>query len=175
MKALLEQLEGGDRRSIGRSNAVVAQVLRQPALFRTLFDGLHHDSAVVRMRAADALEKITARRPEWLAPYKPALLQLMAASKEQELRWHAAQMLPRLPLTSAERAMAVSILREYLKDKSSIVKTCAMQAMADLAQDDAHLRADTIVLLQEMTQTGTPAMKSRGRKLLKLLEAPRRR
>jgi hypothetical protein len=42
----------------------------------------------VRMRAADAAEKVTRRNREFLQPYKKELLGLMVEAKEQELRWH---------------------------------------------------------------------------------------
>jgi hypothetical protein len=44
-----------------------------------------------------------------------------------------------------------------------------MQALADLAEEDPSLRTQVILMLEELTETGSPAMKSRGRKLLKEL------
>src|SRR5271170_8027912 len=64
MHPLLKKLSGGDRRSIGRSNEVVDHVLAHPAHLSHVFEGLAVDDPVVRMRAADAIEKITARRPD---------------------------------------------------------------------------------------------------------------
>ena len=64
MHPILRKLEQGDRRSIGRSNEVVLDVLAEPRLFRAVFSGLYADDPLVRMRSADAAEKITARRPE---------------------------------------------------------------------------------------------------------------
>ena len=58
---ILEKLKGGDRRSIGRANEVVADVLRDPTLFDALFNGMLNDDPIVRMRSADAVEKITAQ------------------------------------------------------------------------------------------------------------------
>ena len=171
MPGPLEKLSGGDRRSIGKSNEVVADILREPGLFDALFTGMVDDDPIVRMRAADAIEKITARSPELLQPYKKTLLQKIAAIEQQEVRWHAAQMLPRLELTPSEMSKAVEILRGYLADKSNIVKTCAMQAFADLAERDHRFRCETINLLRESIQKGSPAMKSRGEKLLERLEA----
>ena len=52
------------------------------------------------MRAADAVEKITARRPELLRPHKRRLLTELALIPQQEVRWHVAQMLPRLSLSA---------------------------------------------------------------------------
>lgn len=166
-KVLLERLTGGDRRSIGQANEIVKEVLRTPQLFTTLFEGLHDDNPLIRMRTADALEKITAQRPAWLAPYKYELLRLLAAPEQPEVRWHLIQMAPRLHLTLRERAKTISVLKNYLSDNSSIVKTSAMQTIAELAGNDEHLRTDTISLLERLVKTGTPAMKSRGRKLLK--------
>jgi hypothetical protein len=163
---LLEKLAGGDRRSIGRSDEVVAEVLSTPRLFATLFGGLCAADPLVRMRAADALEKVTRRYPTWLAPYKNELLRQLASPEKCEVRWHLVQMAPRLPLTDRERSETQALLKCYLSDDSSIVKTSAMQALADLAGDDVQLRAEIIALLKKLVEVGTPAMKSRGRKLL---------
>src|SRR5271156_4803430 len=114
MHPLLNKLSGGDRRSIGRSNEVAAHVLAHPAHFRHVFAGLSAGDPVVRMRAADAIEKITARRPELLRPYKRNLLAIAGSSKQQEIRWHAALIIPRLQLTARERAVALDILFDYL-------------------------------------------------------------
>ena len=75
-------------------------------------------------------------------------------------------MVPRLELTREERATVLEILLGYLNDKSNIVKTFSMQALADLAEKDTNLRVQVIPLLEELTRTGSPAMRSRGRKLL---------
>lgn len=169
MSDILDKLRGGDRRSIGRVDEVVGDVLEEPSLFASVFRGMLSNDAVVRMRAADAVEKITAKHPEYLQSYKAMLIQQVAEVDQQEVRWHVAQMLPRLDLSEDERARAVEILFDYLNDESKIVKTFAMQALADLAEGDAELRLRVIDVLEEATRTGSPAMKSRGRKLLERL------
>ncbi len=170
MHPLLEMLSGGDRRSIGRSNAVVAEVLAEPGLFGVLFEGLLYSDPLIRMRCADAVEKITVTHPEYLQPYKPRLLEQVASIDQQEVRWHTAQLIPRLALTPEERSRAVSILDSYLSDKSSIVKTFAMQALAELAAQDDSLREVILPKLETLTRQGSPAMQSRGRKLLAKLK-----
>ena len=136
---ILEKLKGGDRRSIGRANEVVADVLRDSTLFDAVFNGMLNDDPIVRMRSADAVEKITAERPEYLEPYKTILLEQVAGIEQQEVRWHVAQMIPHLELSVGELARVTEILRGYLDDKSSIVKTFSMQALADLVEQDAGL------------------------------------
>lgn len=118
------------------------------------------------MRAADAAEKVTRKARELLQPYKKELLGLMAESNEQELCWHLAAMVPRLSLTPKERQRAALLLGAYLEHRSSIVKTFALQGLAELAQQDASLRATVVETLRKAVRKGTPAMKARSRKLL---------
>jgi hypothetical protein len=164
-------LQGGDRRSLGRANRVAALVLGQPERFPELLECLWCDEPVVRMRAADAAEKASAQRAELLYPFKTELLGLAAETIQQELRWHLALMIPRLPLTRAERKRTVALLKEFLSDRSSIVKTCALQGLAELAQSDPELRSDVIIVVERASRTGTPAMKARARKLLPKLRS----
>ncbi len=168
---LLKKLEGGNRRSIGRVEDVVREVLGDPDLFGVLFDGMSHPDPLVRMHSADAVEKLTADRPEWLAPYKHRLLRQVAACEQQEVRWHAAQLFSRVKWTPRERRRVVEILAGYLSDESKIVKTFSMQALADIALQDAGLRPGILRQLEALTRTGSPAMRSRGRKLLAQLKA----
>jgi hypothetical protein len=163
MKRILENLKGGDLRSIGRSGDALRAVSKNPALFSDLMAGLLDSDRLVRMRAADAVEKATRIHPEWLQPWKRALLDTASTLEDKELRWHVAQLVPRLRLTSTEKATAVRILMGYLEDKSSIVKTFSMQALADLAAHDEQLLQQVEPLIERLTRTGTPAMKSRGR------------
>jgi hypothetical protein len=169
-KNILLLLRGGDRRSIGRSDQVAAIESKDPELFPKLVAGLWSEDPIVRMRAADASEKVTRTNREILQPYKKELLGLMAEAEEQELRWHLAVMVPRLQLSPKERKLAASLLNGYLGDRSSIVKTFALRGLADLARDDASIRPGVIEVLRESTRYGTPAMKARSRKLLAYLE-----
>jgi hypothetical protein len=75
-------------------------------------------------------------------------------------------MLPRLHLSPKEKASTVDILAVYLKDESRIVKTFALQALADLAAEDAALRVRVTRLAEEFIRSGSPAMRSRSRKIL---------
>jgi HEAT repeat protein len=169
MHPILKKLTGGTRRSVGNANQVAAEVLARPNLFPYLIAALASDDELLRMRAADAIEKITIHRPRLLQPFKKKFLAIASRSTQQEVRWHAAQIIPRLNLTPAERVAAVDILFDYLRDKSSIVKTFAMQALADFGATDPTLKSQITPLLEELTQIGTPAMRARGRKILSKL------
>jgi len=159
-------LKGGDRRSIGRSGQVVNLVLRQPKGFAELIQCLWSNDPIVRMRAADAAEKASAVRPELLKPYKAELLGLLVEAEQLELRWHLAQMIPRLTLSQVERRRAAGVLQLYLQDPSSIVRTFALQGLADMARTDSVLRSLVRNVLEDSVVKGTAAMKARASKLL---------
>ncbi len=172
MHPLLEKLTGGDRRSIGRADEVVADVLAAPKLFAVLVEGMLADDPLIRMRAADAAEKISAIHPDWLQPHKNTLIEQIAPIPQQEVRWHVAQMFPRLQVSPDERAAIVEILLGYLSDKSKIVQTFSLQALADFADRDAALRPQVVSILQEKASSDSAAVRGRSKKLLKKLGIP---
>ena len=166
MHPLLKKLSGGDRRSLGQVHEVVEKVRDDSSLFAILIDGLFLDDPVIRMRSADAVEKITADRPESLQPFKQRLIQLSGQTSQQEVKWHLSQILPRIELEPGEKKTIVKNLFLYVNDSSKIVVTFALQALADFAVEDKNLRARVIPVLDEFARTGSAAIKSRSKKLL---------
>jgi hypothetical protein len=162
---LFSMLQGGDRRSLGNANRAVTLVLGQPSRVPELLECLWSDDAVVRMRAADAAEKIAVQRPELLHPFKAELLGLAGETRQQELRWRLALIIPHLPLTRAELELSLSLLKQFPHDRSSIVKTCALQGLAELAKTDPEFESEMVGIIEHASRTGTPAMKARARKL----------
>lgn len=112
--------------------------------------------------------------PELLVPYKKKLLQQFSKLEQQEVRWHVAPMLARLPLSGTEETAVLDILLSYTNDRSAIVKTMAMQALADIAVRSPQFLPEVQGHIEELTATGTPAMQARGKKLLKQLSKARR-
>lgn len=163
---LLDMLRLGDRRSIGKADEVMALVLRRPGHLPVLAAGLWHPDPLVRMRAADALEKVSRKHSEWLRPLRRELLALAATTRERELRWHLAQLLPRLALSVSQRRTLVSVLGGYAQDSSVIVRVSAMQALVDLAAIDQGLRPLVHRRLRRALERGSPAERARARKLL---------
>jgi hypothetical protein len=163
---LLDSLRGGDRRMVRGVDDAIAAVEQDPALIVQLIAGMQSDDPLIRMRSADAAEKLTATHPDWLQLHKRVLLNQIAKSEQQEVRWHVAQMLPRLRLTPTERRRAVSLMLGYLDDKSKIVRTFAMQALSDLAMQDQTLVPQVMGVIESQMADGSPAMRARGKKLL---------
>lgn len=158
--------------SVGRVREVAALILKQPKKVSQLIEYLWDEDPGVANRAADALERVSCREPSLPAPWQDSLLGLLAEATQNKLRWNLALVVPRLTLTAPECRRAAAILRTYLEDKSSIVKTCAMQGLAELTRQDSSLLPEVLDLLRILARSGTPAMRARGRILLRKLEAP---
>lgn len=169
-RTLRRLLEGGDCRSLGHAEDVLAIVKRDPRKIDALMKCLWDSDPCVAMQAADLMEKLSREQPSLLQRYKRELLGLAAETSQQELRWHLAVTIPRLRLTVAESTRFVEILRNYLEDRSSIVKTFAMQGLFDLIGQAPGTREPVTELIRSLTRTGTAAMRARGRHLLKQLE-----
>ena len=170
-QSIQKMLTGGDRRSLGRATEVLELVRALPERLGELVELLWDSDAVVRMRAADCIEKLSLEPQFDLRSCSAELLGLMSESSQSEVRWHLALMAPRLRLSAAEIRRAAAILEGYLEDRSSIVKTCAMQGLWELSLQEAGLRSRVLELVRRASRDGTAAMRARGRKLLCGVEA----
>lgn len=162
---LLSRLTGGDRRSTGASDAVALDVLNHPEWVSILVDGLSADDPRVRMRAADALQKVATSRAEVLSAHVPRLLGRSAESTEQEVCWHLAQMMPLIPLSAARLRRMRELLSRYLKHESRIVRTEALTAWVHLARKAPTLRAAARRHLRRAFEDGSAAERARARRL----------
>ncbi|WP_404284758.1 hypothetical protein [Exiguobacterium aurantiacum] len=165
-----EVLSGGDLRSVGHVDAVVAYVGNDPDRFSELMTGLTDDRPVVRMRSADAMEKVTRRHPKLLRAHRASLFEQLQIVTQQEVRWHLAQLMPRMTLTEEEASGIVHVLTDWIDTgMSAIVIVNALQAIFDLSAVHSRFRDDLKTLLESQLETGSPAVKSRSKKLLQKL------
>jgi hypothetical protein len=170
MSKILQKLRGEDLRSIGKADEVVQDILNDPSLFQEVFEGMLNKDPVIRMRSADAIEKVSAKRPEYLRPFKSKLINQISKIEQQEVRWHTAQMFSYIETSKIERNKIIKILLSYIEtDESKIVKTFSMQTLADFAEKDEQIKPRIRNLIKGMIKNGSPAIISRGKKLLKQL------
>jgi hypothetical protein len=131
-------------------------------LVRRLRDG---DKAVME-RAARTLKKISEADAGALYAWRKALLAEAFRAVDVRVQWNLSIVLGRLPLKGADKALAVELMFERLRDVSGLNRTMAMQALMDLSEQDAALRARVMPIVLEFVENGTPAMRARARKLL---------
>jgi len=168
---LLNQLAGGDRRSIGEAKLVVDKVLAEPERLPEIVAGLDDPDPVVRMRAAEVAEKVSAVHPDWLQPHKAALIRHIQSTQEKDLRARMARMAPRLKLDPEERRNCAAQLAAWLDDKSRIVQAASLDALGEFAVADADPRGEALLVLEACAQSDIPAVRARARRLLKRLRA----
>lgn len=169
MNKIEKLLQIGDLRSAGKTEIVIKKVIAEPELFDHVIQTVFSENPAACMRAADVIEKLSRQYPEWLQSYKSLLLNKIAKQEQKEIRWHVAQILPRLTLTKKEREKVYGTMLDYLKDESKIVKTFAMQALTDIATQDTLYVEKVEKIIASCTKSGSPAMQSRGRKLMQTL------
>jgi hypothetical protein len=125
------------------------------------------DNAVVE-RSARTLKKISEVDRGALYAWRKKLLAEAFEASDVRVQWNLSIVLGRLPLKGADKALAVELMFERLRDKSGLNRTMAMQALMDLSEQDAALRARVLPVVLESLEGGTPAMRARARKLLGL-------
>jgi len=169
----------------GRVCDAVDLIVRQPRRLASVVKCLWDEDEGVACRAADVLERLTAAGehahwavnreprvdPRRLAPWKDSLLGLISEAAPKKLRWNLAFVVPRMELTVAEARRVANGLNVYLYDSSSIVKTAAMHGLATLTRWDSAMLPGVVDMLRTLSRSGTPAMRARGRILLKKLES----
>ena len=167
---LLSKLKGGDLRSIGKADEVARQIGDNQKLFDEIFQGIFDTDPIIRMRAADAIEKVSQKYPQLLKKHKNKILKNLVNFEQQEVKWHIALMVSYLNLTTIESEKVFTELSKWANDdKSKIVRVNSMQALADISMKKNNIKAKTLALIKEQMETGTPSLMSRGRKLLKQL------
>jgi hypothetical protein len=161
----------------GRVLLIAEWIADRPRTISKLLALLWDEDAGVASRAADVLERITRAPSKALraavARHKVELIGLLADAAFPKLRWNLALTLPRLALTVPECRRIAATLETWLDDSSSIIKTTALHAMAELTSQDSDSLPQVIDLLRVKGRSGTPAMRARSRILLEKLEQGR--
>ncbi len=175
MSATTNKLKGGDLRSLGKTSVVVSGISNQRE-FDNLFIGLFDADRLVVMRSADAIEKVTQENPEYLETHKEELLKLFQSANHIELKWHLAQLIPRLvlrlKLNEEETGMVWDKLTQWALDKcgSRIVRVNSIQGLFDIQRKFPELKkdfTDTLLKLDRETITSIVARIKKLRKEMK--------
>lgn len=168
--SLEKSLGGGDLHSKGASDEIAERIKDQEE-FDHLFSFLHHNDKLVAMRAADALEKVTRKIPEFLSKHKDTVLAYCQKATNKDVLWHLAALVPRLILREPELAQAWDMLTVWARDKqnSRIVRVMSVQALFDLLTKKPELYQDFKLLLEDLEREQVPSLKARIRLIRKEL------
>jgi hypothetical protein len=164
---------GGRSNSLGRANEVIELVLHNKSRLDELYACLFHADAWVRMRAADALEKVCREHPEWLIPYVDRFPEELATSNQPSIQWHLAQLYRQIDLTDEQKDFAINWLKQLLsaKEVDWIVAANAMDTLAQFVQDGSVPARELITLLKIQEHHRSKAVVKRADKLIHELQA----
>lgn len=161
-------LAGGDLRSLRNSKRVINSVQNKTD-FERLFKLIYSSSRPVAMRASDAIEKITKTHPEYLRGHHNDLLELARHATSKELKWHLAQLVPRLDLPQSEVERAWHYLNYWAcnPNESKIVRVNALQGLYELSSrsKNSEMRGRFNRTLSALETQHVPSLSSRARVL----------
>lgn len=161
-------LVGGHANSLGKVHEVIELVLDDRLRLNELYDCMFNEDAWVRMRAADAIEKICRQHPDWLLPYIDKISANLATSSQASIQWHLAQIYAQVDLTPKQKRFAINWLQQLLstKDIDWIVAANAMDTLVQFTKDGSFSSAKMVALLKVQQQHKSNAVIRRADKLL---------
>lgn len=160
---------GGHANSLGKVNEVIAMVLQNKALLAELYSCLHNDDAWVRMRAADAFEKICREHPDWIEPYIDNLQsELSDAHQQSSIKWHLAEIYPQVTLTKQQKEHAVAWLVAQVSttEVDWIVAANCLKALLVFMQRGDLSRSQLVTLLHIQQQHHSKSVVKKATALL---------
>lgn len=158
---LIKLLNGADLRSLGNAGLVAGMIKCQQD-FDSLFRLLYHSSRYVVMRAADALEKISRHQPEYLHRHTDEIFRLSRECKHKELKWHLAQLIPRVT-SSLTVGRAWKTLLQWAIDKSAsrICRVNSIQGMYEISLRYPDFKTEFRDLLPSLEAENIPSLNAR--------------
>lgn len=165
-------LSVGDLRSDGRAPEIAEIVLQDRSLLEDLLGCLDSDHAVVRGRAADAVERIARLNPGWLLGEMPRLLSLARSDPVPMVRWHMAMIFGYLVVYPEWGDALAEVLLDLLQDESVFVRSWAIVSACILARWYPKCTADIMDRMKLLQQDESIAVRSKVRKALGMLVNP---
>ncbi len=155
---------GNDMRSPNGANEACEICINEPKRICELIEIIKNGTKKQKMCASDALEKISSKNPCLLNEYIQEIIEIAKADSQKEVRWHIAQISPRLDLSENQAKILIEIMQTYFNDKSRIVITYAMNAIWEISQK--HKLDESSKIIIKMAENGPPSVKARARILL---------
>lgn len=164
---------GGKTNSLGNVPFVIKEVIHNKHRMNELYSCLFDEDTWVRMRAADALEKICREHPDWLMPFIEKIQKELSSSSQPSIQWHIAQIYRQVSLTDTQRIFAISWLEQLLNSVHVdwIVSANAMDTLVNFL-DSGYYSCDTLKKLLAVQQNHpSKSVRRRAQKILDSLNA----
>ncbi len=84
------------------------------------------------------MEVVSREHPDLLLGTLAQLIELASTDTVSQVRWHIAEVFGNVAVSDDDAEQIISILFEYLSDKSKIVKYCAVQTLGILGKTSSR-------------------------------------
>ena len=166
-------LSGGHHNSLGRTEEVVADVLKHKARLQNLYDCYKSQDAVVRLRVSSAMKRVCKSKPEWVMEYLDRLQSEVSQLDQPSAKWTLAQLFVLLDrrMSQPQRSRAVEIMQHNLQTESDwIVQNTTAEALAHFAEQDEQLKHWLLPQLQKQLKDKHASVARRAQRLLDQLQ-----
>lgn len=140
--------------------------------FDSLFELLYHHERSLVLHAAEAIEKVTTKRQEFLRAHKLDLLRLFTTSDHPELKARLAQLIVRVTLLPDEADEVWKILQYWARNpnENKPIRVHALQSLYDLSRIYPDFREPFLEILTAVAHEPIPSLQARIRKLRDTIE-----
>ena len=171
-KEIEEALSGGHPNSLGNTIQVVERVLREPNLFKSLFECYSSDDEVVRMRVSNAMKRVARANRSLVLPYIDRFLDEVSAIDQASAKWSLAQLFLILQndLSASQRRKATEIMIHNLKHHSDwIVLNMTLETLGKWARKDPGIRTQIVSRVRTLMQDPRKSVSKKASKTMALL------
>ena len=154
---------------MGNTVEVVSQVLKQPDLFKELFQCYFSDDEVVRLRVSNAMKRIAKENKGLVIPYLDRFLNEISLIDQASTRWTIAQLFLMLDkqMTPQQWKSAKEILLTNLHESDDwIVLNMTMETLANWALKDDELKIELLPRLEQLKNDPRKSVCSKATKKL---------
>jgi hypothetical protein len=147
----------------------VVDAVTDQSTFDELFKLLFHHERTLLLRAADAVEKITSKQPEFLVPHKEQILALLTSADHKELKSHVVKLLPRLDLTTDELNSLWNTMSYWAKNpnENKNVRGASLQTLYEFSKREPKQIRDLHNTLHTVGREPVSSIQAKVRKLKK--------
>lgn len=169
---LEKELSGGHHNSLGNTIQVVERVLKDPHLFKSLFQCYLSDDELVRMRVSNAMKRVARANPSLVVPYIDRFLTEVNAIDQASAKWSLAQLFLLLEndMSAKQRRKATEIMIHNLKHHSDwIVLNMTLETLGKWAKEDPGIRDAILSRVQELMKDTRKSVSKKASKTMALL------
>jgi hypothetical protein len=165
-------LTGGHPNSLGNTEGVVSEVLKDHSKLQDLYDCYKSEDEVVRLRVSSAMKRICKARPEWIMEYLDKFQAEISQIDQPSAKWSLAQIFMWLDrkMDEKQRRRAIEIMKHNLKtDDDWIVQNLTAESLAYFAGTNADLKKWLIPQLEKMKSSRHNSVARKAHKLIEAL------